>query len=228
MTLIAFANQKGGVGKSTLAVHTTVWLFDQGLKVALLDADVQGSSSQWLAEAEPGIPIRKAHTPDDCLAAAQELLADHEIVVADGPGGLDEISRTLLLLADLAVFPISPSILDLRSVSQATTVLRYAQGINRGRPDGRLVLNKIRARDTISRELREAAPNLGVGVARIAIRDLQSFRDAAQQGSVASRMKRKGQEAAKDIDDLCRELLGKFVDALREENWGKGKEVVHG
>lgn len=229
MTFIAFCNQKGGVGKSTLAVHAAVWLHDQGLRVALLDTDVQRSSSQWIGEAEPGITIRTAHTPDDCLTAAQELLAEHDIVVGDGPGGLDEISRTLLLLADLAVFPISPSILDLRSVSQATTVLRYAQGINRGRPDGRLVLNKIRARDTISRELREAAPNLGVGVAKTAIRDLQAFRDAAQQGTVASRMKRKGEEAAKDIEDLCRELLREYIEALREEeHLGMRKEVVHG
>ena len=229
MTMIVVCNQKGGVGKSTFATHAAVWLFDQGLRVGLLDADMQRSSSQWVAEAEPGITIRTAYTPDDCLSVAQGLLADHDIVVGDGPGGLDEISRTLLLLADLAVFPISPSILDLRSVSLATNVLRYAQGINRGRPDGRLVLNKIRSRDTISRELREAAPNLGVGVTDASIRDLQAFRDAAQQGTVVSRMKRKGAEAGKDIDDLCRELFSAYVNAAKDQLRTEGlKEVVHG
>jgi len=57
----------------------------------------------------------------------------------------------------------------------------YAQQINGGRPDGRLVLNKMRTRDTISRELRAAAPGLGVGVAGTVIRDLQAYRDAAQR-----------------------------------------------
>ncbi len=116
-------------------------------------------------------------------------------------------SRTLLILAALAIFPISPSILDLRSVTQATAILRYAQGINGGRPEGRLVLNKMRTRDNISRELRTAAPNLGLQVAANAIRDLQAYRDAAQQGTVVARLGKKSRHAAAEIDELFSELL---------------------
>jgi chromosome partitioning protein len=152
--MIVFANTKGGVGKSTLATHLAVWLHDSGYKTGLLDTDKQRSSSQWIAEAESEITLAVADTPENCATAAQELKESCDFVVGDGPGGLDDVSRTLLILADLAVFPISPSILDLRSVQQATGILRYAQGINRGRPDGRLVLNKMRTRDKISQELR--------------------------------------------------------------------------
>ena len=53
--MIVCANSKGGVGKSTLATHLAVWLFDQGFQTALLDTDKQRSSSQWIAEAEPQI-----------------------------------------------------------------------------------------------------------------------------------------------------------------------------
>ncbi len=132
-------------------------------------------------------------------------------MIGDAPGGLEDLSRTLLILADLAIFPISPSILDVRSVSGATTVLRYAQGINGGKPAGRLVLNKMKTHDTISRELRENAPKLGVEVATCVIRDLQAFRDAAQQGTVVGRFGRKGTQAAADIDALFQELLGTSV-----------------
>lgn len=229
MTMIVFANQKGGVGKSTLSVHATVWLFEQGFRVALLDTDQQRSSSQWLAEAEPAVTVQTANTPDDCLQRAHELAEGHDVVVGDGPGGLDDVSRTLLLLTDLAVFPISPSILDLRSVSQATAILRYAQGINRGRPEGRLVLNRIRARETISRELRDAAPHLGVAVTSAAVRDLQAFRDAAQQGTVVSRMKRKGEQAAKDIERLFEELFLEHIEkGFSEEQKEIQKEASHG
>ena len=204
--LITFCNTKGGVGKSTLAVHTAVWLFDQGYSFALLDADKQLSSSQWMQEAEPGIPVATANDPDDCLQKAGELLGKYDIVVGDGPGGLDDVSRTLLLLADLAIFPISPSILDLRSVAQATQILKYAQGINRGKPEGRLVLNKLRSRDTISRELQAAAPSLGLQVTEASIRDLQAFRDCVQQGTVVGRLGKKAAEAAKDVEAFCREI----------------------
>nr|WP_232536416.1 ParA family protein [Lacipirellula parvula] len=209
--MIVCANSKGGVGKSTLATHLAVWLFDQGFQTALLDTDKQRSSSQWIVEAEPKITIRVADTPEECLKSVQGLVSSHDFVIGDAPGGLEDLSRTLFILADLAIFPISPSILDVRSVAGATTVLRYAQGINGGRPDGRLVLNKMKTRDTISQELKVGAPQLGLQVAQHVVRDLQAYRDAAQQGTVVGRFGRKGSHAAADLDGLFRELVGDAV-----------------
>jgi chromosome partitioning protein len=108
--LHVWANKKGGVGKSTLAVHYAVWLFDRGFKTALLDADEQRSSSKWLAQVEPKITISLANTPETCVPMAQELKSSHDFVVGDAPGGMGEISRTMLILADLALFPIGPAL----------------------------------------------------------------------------------------------------------------------
>ncbi|HYV39032.1 MAG TPA: ParA family protein [Gemmataceae bacterium] len=223
---IAITNQKGGVGKSTLAVHLAVWLHDRGAKVALLDLDKQRSSSLWIGQAEPKITIRTAATPDECLSEVQNLAACHDFVVGDGPGGLDDISRTLLILADLALMPITPSLLDVRSVQQASSVLRYAQKINNGRPMGRLILNKMKTRDTISRELKLTAPNLGMAVTENVIRDLQQYRDAVQQGTVVTRTGRKGQHAAEEINRLFAELLPQIACKQFSENLKK--EVING
>jgi chromosome partitioning protein len=227
--LVCFANTKGGVGKSTLAVHLAVWLVDQGASVGLLDTDKQCSSSQWMAEAEPKITIRTAATPEKCLSEARDLARSHDFVVADGPAGLDDLSRALLILADLAIFPITPSILDLRSVTQATALLRYAQGINDGRPEARIVLNKIRRWDTISREVEKASKGLGFRVAKHVIRDLQAYRDAAQQGTVVTRMKRKGRAAALETHQLFTELAGQSLMRMRgDETNERRKKVAHG
>ncbi len=224
--MITFANSKGGVGKSTLATHLAVWAFDQGIRTALVDTDKQRSSSQWVAEAEPRITIRVANTPEECLSAVTDARRTCDLVVADGPAGLDDLSRTLLILCDLAILPLTPSLLDLRSVQQASDVLRFAQGINGGRPEGRIVLNKMKTRDSISRELKAAAPSLGVQVADTVIRDLQAYRDAVGQGSCVTRLGKKGQTAAAEIDALFRELLGENLQTLM--TLSQQQEVANG
>ena len=128
---------------------------------------------------------------------------------------MDEISRSLLLVADFALLPICPSILDLRSVCEATRALRYAQRINGDRPQGALVLNRMKRRDRISRELAQSLPELGIGAANSTVRDLQAFRDAAQQGTVVSRMNGRATAAAEDLHALAGEIFGGWVEETR-------------
>ncbi len=203
--IILFANTKGGVGKSTLSAHLTIYLHDLGRKVALLDSDNQASSSVWVSETEPSIQVVKETDPD---VAAERLLALKRVsdfVICDSPGDINETSRTLMLLADLAVFPVGPSILDLRSLVDATKTLKTAQRINAGRPAGLVVCNKIRRRSRISGELPAVAQQLGIAVAKAKVRELEAFRDSAQQATVVTRMV--GTEAGKDAQALFEEIL---------------------
>lgn len=224
--MIVLANTKGGVGKSTIASHLVIWAHDLGIKTALIDTDKQRSSSQWISEANPEITVRVASTPEECLREATELRESHDLVVGDGPAGLDDVSRTLLILADLAILPLTPSILDLRSVQQATDVLKFAQGINKGRPEGRIVLNKMKTRDSISKELSSAAQTLGVQVAKTVLRDLQAYRDAAGQATSVAHLGRRGKDAAQEVDALFRELIGDQLLGLQLQHGSM--EVANG
>ena len=141
--VIALSNSKGGVGKSTLAVHLAVSWHEQGRQVALVDADVQGSSSLWLHEAAPQVPVFRLQTPDEVLEQAPPLAAKFERVVIDGPAGLSEVTRAILLVADTALLPCGPSVLDLRAVHEALRVVRQAQQIRQGPPVPVLVPNKL-------------------------------------------------------------------------------------
>jgi septum formation inhibitor-activating ATPase MinD len=178
-----------------------------------------GTEGQRKAPADSPGGLRVAQSVPTCWAAAavtaRVSVQEFDFIVADAPGGLEELSRTVLILADLAFFPVLPSILDLRSVAEATKLLKFAQSINAGRPEGRLILNRLRKRDRISRELADAAPALGLKVAQTTIRDLQAYRNAAQQGTVVTRMGARERDAATEVTQLTTRLQARTADALR-------------
>ena len=80
--IIVVANSKGGVGKSTLAVHLAAWLHQQGHTVTLADCDTQQSSSEWIREAAPGVKAVRLDNPDIILNELPTLGQEADFVVA--------------------------------------------------------------------------------------------------------------------------------------------------
>src|SRR5271170_6523223 len=101
--IIVVANSKGGVGKSTIAVHLAAWLHEQGHEVTLADCDAQHSSSEWLKEAVPEIKTVRLASSDEIMEEFPSIARDCDFLIADGPGSNIDTSRTLLLCADLAI-----------------------------------------------------------------------------------------------------------------------------
>src|SRR5438477_557979 len=83
--IIVVANSKGGVGKSTLAVHLAAWLHEQGHSVTLADCDTQHSSSQWVKEAAPDVKTVQLADPNEILDRLPALGRHTDYVVADVP-----------------------------------------------------------------------------------------------------------------------------------------------
>src|SRR5689334_15603135 len=141
--IIVVANSKGGVGKSTLAVHLAAWLSGQGHRVTLADCDTQQSSSEWIREAAPTVKPVRLDSPDIILNELPTLSQETDFVVADGPGGQSETSRALLLRGDFAIVPCKASMLEVRALAKATEVLRQAQDIRGGIPKAVIVLSMV-------------------------------------------------------------------------------------
>jgi chromosome partitioning protein len=199
--IVGLSNSKGGVGKSTLAVHLAVYLKEQGADVILVDADVQGSSSVWIHEAMPHLPVARLQTPDDILDRLPELRQECDFLVVDGPAGLSEVTRAILLLTDLAVLPCGPSVLDLRAAHDAIRVVRQAQAIRHGPPQAVLVPNKLQVAYRLSREFLETAHSLEIP-STTGLRLRQAFADAAGQGTVVWRLGPRGPSATHEIKEL--------------------------
>jgi chromosome partitioning protein len=205
--IIAIANSKGGVGKSTVAVHLAAWLHEQGYRVTLADCDTQHSSSEWIREAVPEVKAVRLDNPDVILNELPLLQADTDFVIADGPGSQTETSRALLLRADLAIVPVKASMLEVRALAKATEVLRVSQDIRAGAPKAIIVLSMVGKNYRLTKDMRDAAAALNLPLASRPMILRQIYADAPGQGAVVWNMGARAVEAADEVDHIFREIL---------------------
>jgi chromosome partitioning protein len=209
--IIAVANNKGGVGKSTVAVHLAAWLVEQGHRVTLADCDAHASSSQWAKEALPEVNTVRMATAEEILEQLPSLIRETDYLVADGPGSNVDLSRTLMYVADLALVPCKASMLEVRALDHATRFIKHARLSRSGRPDAVIVLSMVRESYRLTQDMKAAALALKFPVATVPLTLRQAYADAPGQATVVGRMGADAVKAAREVDRLFREVLPEAV-----------------
>jgi len=208
--IVALLNQKGGVGKSTLALHLAGQWAREGRRVALVDADPQGSALDWsqarAAAALPRLFGVLGLARDTLHQEAPELARHADHVVIDGPPRVASLMRSALLAADLVLIPVQPSPFDGWASAEMLALLAEAR-IYRPELSARFVLNRSGARTVIARTTADSLadhdpPLLGARVGQRVI-----FAHAAQHGRLAFEIEENG-PAAREIALLAAEVEG--------------------
>lgn len=205
LMIYGLTNSKGGVGKTTIAVHLAAWLVKKKREVIFIDADPQSSAAQWIQELGLPIKLEKISEPEEIIQRMAALAAKVDDVVIDGPAGLSTTTRAIMLKADRVFLPCGPSILDLRAASKAVLLLREAQKARKGKPVGVLIPNKLQKRGRLSREMMGAAKQLGENVLA-GLSQRQSFADAAGQAKVVWQMGAGALLASHEMQQLMKEM----------------------
>ncbi len=216
--IFAVVNQKGGAGKTTLAVHLACRLADGGLSVAFVDGDPQQSARVWLEGASPGMPIV---SPADGPAVHEAVVAldnQYDAVVCDAPPRLNDTTRVLMYMADQIIIPVTPSTVDLRATLQAKAQLDAVQAARA--QDGiqpaavRLVINRVRATTELSRSVIAVLKGLEIPLAKQTLGLRDAFARACTDDTVVTRMatNTKNKSAAKSAKQAAAEM-----EALLEE-----------
>ena len=213
--IISIVNSKGGVGKSTIAGNLVAWFHEQGHRVILVDCDTQESSSEWIREAYPDIRMERFETTDEVLDELPELNTEAQFVVCDGPGSQTEMSRALLMWADLAIIPCKASMFEARALEKNTKFVRQAQTIRQGPPQAVAVLSMVGQGYRLTRDMSKTAQALKLMLAKTPVTLRQAYADAPGQATVVWKMGAKEKDAATEITTLFREL---FPDACGGQN----------
>lgn len=149
--VIAFGSLKGGVGKTTIAMHLATYLSQLGRKVVLLDADNEMSAARWSAKCRDELPFQvKEADIGSLIKQAQQLRAEHVTVIIDTPPNSREILTRASLGADLTIIPVLPTGVD---IDRLRATLDLMEDLNAGRNpiEYRLMLNRVNPRKQVTR-----------------------------------------------------------------------------
>ena len=205
--IISLVNQKGGVGKTTIAINLSSCLASIGHRVLLVDGDPQGSCLQWQGIAGNN-SFDVIHHPEASFHKDIESLSKgYRYVIVDAPPGTGDTTLSILLTSNLAIIPVGPSPLDIWSCLDTVALISEAREHNR-KLKGKLLICKKVVGTTPGREAREALKLYKMGILKTEIGHRIAFVKAMIGGLSVLDYEPKS-EASSEIKNLCKEIIKK-------------------
>ena len=206
--IIALLNQKGGVGKTTLATHIAGELAMQGSSVILLDADPQGSALDWTQRrSQNGLPRlfgAVGLARETLHQEAPELARRCDHIVIDGPPRIAALARSALLAADLVLIPVQPSPYDVWASAEMVALIREAQ-VFRPALRAAFIINRRVSTTVIGREARGALADQPLPSLFSEVRQRIVFADSVARGQLAREL---------DVDSVAAREIAALTDEV--------------
>lgn len=177
--IITVAQQKGGAGKTTIAINLAVALSKRGASVTLLDTDPQGSMGRWfMMRRETGDPGMEFSTASAWGVSYEvdKLTKTHDFVLIDTPPKIDSDLKPAIRESDLVIVPVSASHMD---VWATEGVLDLA---NREKARVMVVLNRAKSGTKVAASVDDALVEMGVARANTVLGHRVAYADTLGDG----------------------------------------------
>ena len=196
MKTLAILSQKGGAGKTTIALHLAVTAEQAGVSTAIVDLDPQASATGWKdsrSDETPAVVSTQAVRLPHVLDAARK--AGAQLVILDTAPHSENSALAAARMADLILIPCRPAILDIRAITTTIDLARLA-----GKP-ACVVLNSIPSRGQLADEASLAISQMGVSVCPVRLGQRASYAHALTAGQSVQEYEPTG-KATEEIKQL--------------------------
>lgn len=194
-------SQKGGAGKTTLAVHLAVEAENAGFSTAIIDLDPQASATAWgdsRRQESPAVVSAQASRLRQVLATAER--GGTGLAIIDTAPHSESVALAAAREADLILIPCRPAILDLRAISQTVDLARIAS------KPAAVVLNAVPPRGPLAGEAVQAVRGYDIPVAPAPLTHRAAFVRSLTAGLTAQEFEPDG-KAAQEVRALFRWII---------------------
>ncbi len=212
MSIILIGCEKGGTGKTTIAVNLAVMRARSGKDVLLLDTDIQGSASFWAqmrddTQVKPRVAC-VSKFGQGLLHEVQDLAGRYDDVIIDA-GGRDSVElRAAMVVAERLYIPCKPSQFDLWTLARMGQLIEQARAINDSLAAS--VVISLASSNPLISEAEETRDLLGeldnIGLAKSIIRERIVYRKAARQGLSVVEFQPSVPKAVQEMEALYEEV----------------------
>lgn len=215
MIVLCFVTQKGGSGKTTLAISCAVAAMQSGQRVLILDMDAQGTAESWYQDREAETPHLVKVTPSELERALEGARANKfDVVLIDTPGRDEPGTAAAIRASDFCLIPCRPSPADMKATPPTV------ETIKRLHKPSAFVLTQTPPR---SYRIKEAENGLSVlgAVAPIPIVMRNTYQDAQGRGLGVTEYEPEGKAA-----DEIRQLWNWVSKKLKKVNYVKETHIA--
>lgn len=197
MITVCFISQKGGVGKTTLAIHLATAMQAAGQQTIVIDLDPQASAAEWKDSRADDRPYVIA-VPPSRLAKTLETARTNgaEVAILDTAPHSEGTALEAARASNLILVPCQPSIMDLRAMRKTADILNYLKKPTYA------VLNEVSAQGTVAEEAAKAiTAQFGIPVAPVRMGQRVAFNRCLLMGQTAQEYE-PGGKAAQEVAAL--------------------------